>query len=78
MRSNCVIFALALYWRRRAKGDEVYLAVRRSRYGFFPHFLVMRRRRDGLFRAVSFKPVDPCERKMPPAMFVGQSRWGDV
>lgn len=78
MRSNCLVWALVLYARRRRKGDEVYLSVRRSRWGAFPHFLVMRRRRDGLFRAVSYKPVDPRERKVPPPVFEGRSRWGDL
>ncbi|WP_343639053.1 hypothetical protein [Roseateles sp.] len=54
------------------------MSLRRSRYGRFPHFLVMRRRRDGLFRAVSFKPVDPTERKVPPPVLEGRSRWGDL
>jgi len=78
MRSNCLVFAVALYLRRRRKGDEVYLSIRRSRYGKFPHFLLMRRRRDGLFRAVSYKPIDPSERKVPPPVFEGRSRWGDL
>jgi hypothetical protein len=78
MRSNCLIFAVLLYLRRRRKGDEVYMAVRHSRWGKFPHFLVLRRCRDGRFRAVSYKPVDPRERKIPPPLFKGGSRWGDL
>ena len=78
MRSNCVFWALALYIRRRRKGEEVYLAIRRSRWGSFPHMLLMRRCRDGRFRAVSYKPLDPRERKCPPPVFRGASRWGDL
>ena len=78
MRSNCIIFALKLYWRRRAKGDEVYLALRKSRWGAFPHVLLMRRCLDGRFRAVSFKPTDPQARKVPPPLFKGASKWGDL
>lgn len=78
MRSNCLFFALALYWRRRCKGDEVYLAFRRSRWGKFHHFLVLRRCRDGRMRAVSYKPADPRERKIPPPLFEGKSHWGDL
>ena len=77
-RSNCLIWAMALYLRRRRKGDEVYLAVRRSRWGRFPHALVMRRCADGRFRAVSYKPVDPRAKACPPPLFRGASRWGDL
>ncbi|MCZ8074033.1 MAG: hypothetical protein O9341_07850 [Paucibacter sp.] len=78
MRSNCCIWALCLYWRRRRRRDEVYLAVRKSRWGWFPHVLLLRKRRDGLFRAVSYKPLDPTPRKIPPPLFKGTSRWGDL
>lgn len=78
MRSNCLFFALALYRRRRKRGDEVYLAMRRSRWGPFPHVLLMRRCRDGRFRAVSYKPTDAREKKVPPPLFKGRSRWGDL
>lgn len=78
MRSNCLIWAVLLYLRRRRRGDEVYMAVRRSRWGKFPHFLVLRRCGDGRFRAVSYKPADPIERKIPPPLFKGGSRWGDL
>ncbi|SEL11593.1 hypothetical protein SAMN05216359_105251 [Roseateles sp. YR242] len=78
-RSNCLIWAVCLYLRRRRKGDaSIYLSVRRSRWGRFPHFLVMRQRRDGLFRAVSYKPIHPQEKKLPPPVFRGRSRWGDL
>lgn len=78
MRSNCVIWAICLYVRRRRRGEEVYLAIRKSRWGNFPHMLVLRRRRDGLLRAVSYKPTDPRERKVPPPLFRGASKWGDL
>lgn len=78
MRSNCLVFAVLLYLRRRRRGEEVYMAMRRSRWGKFPHFLVLRRCRDGRFRAVSYKPSDPRERKIPPPLFKGRSRWGDL
>lgn len=78
MRSNCCIWALCLYRRRRRRGDDVYLAVRKSRWGWFPHVLLLRKRRDGLLRAVSYKPLDPARRKLPPPLFKGASRWGDL
>jgi hypothetical protein len=40
MRSNCLIFAIALYWRRRWHG---YIVIRKSHWGRFPHFLYMER-----------------------------------
>lgn len=39
MRSNCIAFAFTLYWRRRRRGREGYLMVRKSRMGPFPHML---------------------------------------
>jgi len=78
VRSNCIIWAALLYMRRRRKGDTVYLAVRRSRWGPFPHVLLMRRCRDGRFRAVSYKPLNAREKKLPPPLFRGHSRWGDL
>ena len=77
MRSNCIIWAWRLYWRRRAKGFEGYLMVRRSRSGPFPHFLYAEARRAGSIRMVSFKPLAPREKLVPPPVFRGTSRWGD-
>lgn len=77
-RSNCLVFALALYVRRRRRGREGYLLFRRSRWGSFPHVLYGERRRDGAVRMVSYKPADPTKRKKPPAMFRGSSVWGDL
>ena len=54
MRSNCVAFACALYWRRRAKGREGYLLFRRSRMGPFFHALYAEERKTGGLRVVSF------------------------
>jgi hypothetical protein len=77
MRSNCLFWALRLYLRRRAKGFEGYLLLRRSRSGPFPHFLYAEVRRTGSLRLVSFKPLAPKEKKLPPPLFRGTSRWGD-
>lgn len=75
--SNCIFFALRLYWRRRARGKEGYLMLRRSRAGPFPHMLYSEVRKCGSLRIVSFKPVAPKEKKLPPPLFKGSSRWGD-
>lgn len=77
MRSNCIAWAWALYWRRRAKSREGYIMVRRSRSGPFPHFLCAEVRRCGTLRIVSFKPAAPSDRKFPPPLFRGWPRWGD-
>ena len=77
MWSNCLFWSWRLYWRRRRKGREGYLLIRRSRSGAFPHFLYAEFRRCGSLRVVSFKPLAPKEKKLPPPLFRGSSRWGD-
>ena len=74
--SNCLIFALMLYWRRRAKGKRCYIAMRRSDMVRFPHFLVFELRH-GTFRCISFKPTNPKHKALPPPLFAGTAVWGD-
>lgn len=76
MRSNCLIWAACAWWRLR-KRHVCHLAVRGSRWGPFPHFSLMVRRRDGAFRCIGFKPVAPRPKGIPPPLFVGHMRWGD-
>jgi hypothetical protein len=78
--SNCIVFALLLYLRRRAKGHKGYIIVRRSRWGKFPHVLYMEPRADPVapMRIVSFVPRSPKRRRFPPPMFRGRSKWGDL
>jgi hypothetical protein len=68
--SNCLIFALMLAWRRR--GRRGYFAIRRSDHSWFPHFLWIERH-----HIISYKPLEPEDRKVPPALFEGRVRWGD-
>lgn len=75
--SNCIVWALLLYLRRRAKGKPGYLMVRRSRFGKFPHVLYAERRQYGM-RMVSFVPRNPRHKAVPPPMFHGKSKWGDL
>lgn len=75
--SNCLFWAIALYYRRRRRGKPVYLMVRKSRFGWFPHFLVAEIRTYGV-RIVSFVPKNPQHKKLPPPMFSGRSKWGDL
>lgn len=74
-RTNCIAWALALYVRRGCRG---YIAIRRSRWGPFPHMLYCEIRRDGRLRCVSFVPSDPKRKRLPPPLFSGRSRWGDM
>jgi hypothetical protein len=89
--SNCIIFAIGLLFRRRAsderrrkKGDPSmrrnteYLVMRKSDWGSFPHVMHGRMGNDGRIRVVSFKPVSPRKRALPPLLFEGKVVWGDV
>lgn len=78
MRTNCVAFALVLYLRRKRRGREGYIVLRRSRWGPFPHMLYAEARRNGLLRVVSYRPTSPIARPCPPPIFKGASRWGDL
>lgn len=52
---------------------------RRSRSGPFPHALYAElREKTKTVRIVSFKPLAPQEKKLPPPLFKGSSRWGDL
>lgn len=70
MRSNCLLFALRLAWRRR--GHRGYVAMRKSDSGPFPHFLYFERH-----HVVSYKPPNPIARCCPPLVFSGRVCWGD-
>lgn len=74
--SNCIIFAIKLYLRRRRKGEEGYLAIRRSRWGKFPHMLYGRVH-NGRARVVSYVPINPKHKMLPPPLFHGRVKWGD-
>ena len=78
MRSNCLAWALALHRRRTRKGREGYLLLRWSRWGPFPHALYAERRPSGSWRVVSYVPRDPRVKKLPPPVFAGRSKWGDL
>jgi hypothetical protein len=73
-RSNCLIWAVAMWLRRGGLG---YVSIRRSRWGRFPHFLYTERRR-GVLRMVSYVPVQPRHKECPPPVFQGRVRWGDA
>lgn len=78
-RSNCLAFAWALYWRRYKKGCTGFVAVRKSHWGPFPHFLYVRLNpKHNTWRVVSFVPAYPERKRFPPLFFEGRVRWGDV
>jgi hypothetical protein len=75
--TNCLFFAVALFWRRRGTGARRYLAIRWSDSGPFPHFLYVEERR-GRLRVISYKPISPSPRTCPPLVFSGRACWGDT
>lgn len=75
--SNCIIFAVALFARRLAKGERGYLTIRKSDYCRFPHFLYVRIDPKGNIRFVSFVPDEHVICDFPPPLFKGHVQWGD-
>lgn len=73
-QSNCLIFALYLFFKRGGIG---YVSVRWSRWGRFPHFLY-EEMRHGKIKQISFVPVKPVVRKCPPLLFKGKIKLGDL
>jgi hypothetical protein len=91
VRSNCLLFAVLLYWRLRRRWKRNLAAGRMTpvprmiwRQSFIPggpfHVLVGRGRRDGTLRVVSYKPAaDICEKPHDchAIAFTGRVMWGD-
>ena len=77
MRTNCLLWAIALHRRRARKGREGYLMLRWSRWGPFCHVLYAEMRTTGSVRLVSYKPTAAKKKPVPPLFFTGRSRWGD-
>lgn len=77
-RSNCLIFGLVLYYRRYRKGKQGYLISRRSHWGWFPHFMYCRIRVDGSLQLVGYSPISPTRHRLPPPVFKGRVKWGDL
>lgn len=72
-RSNCLLWAVAMKWRRWCKGKKGRIRYRQSYYGWFPHFLYIERH-----RTVSYVPIDPKHKTCPPPIFMGRVRYGDA
>ena len=78
MRSNCLVWSIRLYLRRRRAGKCGYLVVRKSRWGSYCHVLYAERRKSGALRIVSYIPIHPKRKPIPSALFDGRSKWGDL
>ena len=76
MRSNCILFAFGLLFRR--KGRKRGIVIRKSRMGGkWPHFIYVEQRRYG-WREIHFTPTDKTPRYVYPPVFDGSSHWGDL
>ena len=76
MRSNCILWAYALRRRRRTKGKRGRIYWRMSMWGPFPHALYGETI-NGKLRVVSYKPINPRHKALPPPVFAGKVEWGD-
>ena len=93
MRSNCLFFAVALYWRRwlssrwvRVDGERYFVVWRRdprciliraSRLGSLLPHVLYAEARGGRLRVVHFVPLDPKVKILPPPCFRGRLKRGD-
>jgi hypothetical protein len=80
--SNCIIWAFLLRRRLARKDHRIHNMKRKSNWGNFQHHLVGIGRpgpngQDDRLRVVSYKPVNPRKRLVPPPLFEGRVKWGD-
>lgn len=67
--NNCLFWALKKWFK-----DGGYIVIRRSKYGWFPHFLWMCK--DTIILE-SYVPKNPKKRTFPPILFRGHVKRGD-
>ncbi len=93
MRSNCLFFAVSLYWRRwlasrrvRIDGERYFIAwragprrllIRASRLGSALPHILYAERRGGRLHVVHYVPNDPKVKVLPPPLFRGHIKRGD-
>ena len=65
---NCLTFALQ-HWRY---GNGDHIVIRKSHWGWFPHFKVMYELHDGTVVIKEFRPIDPTKHRFPPLFFRGE------
>lgn len=68
---NCLTYALRA-WRYASATD--HLVVRRSHWGWFPHFFLLIELQDGSLVRKEYVPVTPRPRWIPPLFFKGIER----
>lgn len=78
-KSNCLIWAILLYTRRRKKGKEGYLSFRGSRLARIGFHALYTEKRPYGYRMVSYSPVDKVVLKsvLQKPVFEGYVKWGD-
>jgi hypothetical protein len=67
--NNCLVYALRKWFRHGG-----YLIIRKSRWGWFPHFLWSPAAPP---EAEQYIPVNPKRRLLPPLIFRGHVKRGD-
>lgn len=65
---NCLTYALRM-WRFGRPSD--HLVIRRSHWGWFPHFAVVFELADGSLVKKEYVPIKPIVRRLPPLFFRG-------
>jgi hypothetical protein len=91
--SNCIAFAIALYWRRWlatrriwvegeryviiARGGPRMLLARESRLGSLIPHVLFAEVRHGRVKIFHYVPVNPVPRLLPPPLFHGWIKRGD-
>lgn len=76
-QTNCLFFAIKLYYRRRRKGKKGFVIARLSKYYPGPHFMYARMCKNGVSQIVGYVPKHPRTRLIPPPIFEGKVKWGD-
>lgn len=66
--SNCLVFAWHMW--RYGRGD--HFIVRKSHWGWFPHFKVLFELRDGTVVTKEYRPISPRKHAFPPIFFRGR------
>lgn len=72
-RSNCLLWSVAMWWRRHRKGKLGRIRYRQSNHGWWPHFVYQEGR-----RMYSYVPIDPRHKICPPPVFKGRPKFGDL
>ena len=71
MMENCLTYALRewKFWR-----SSDHLDIRRSKWGWFPHFSVIYELPNGDLEKREYVPIKPRQQWLPPLFFKGEER----